>query len=116
MISIIFLSSYLSFIFFAGLPPYIENSSTSFVTIEPAAIIAPFLIVTPDKIIQPKPIHTSSSIMIGPFDVASYFCDFSYLTLYGYVEKQLTLWFPPKMKLTLSAIDTKLPIIRFSVL
>jgi len=42
---------------FAGIPPTIVLSGTSFETTEPAATIAFSPIVTPCKIIAPAPIH-----------------------------------------------------------
>ena len=50
----------LYFIILAGFPPTIAYGGTSFVTTAPAAIIAPFPMVTPEHIIAPNPIQTSS--------------------------------------------------------
>jgi hypothetical protein len=49
---------FLSPIGFAGTPPTMVNGSTSLVTTAPAAMIAPFPIVTPGKIIDLGPIKT----------------------------------------------------------
>ena len=57
-------SLYVGFLFarspisFAGTPPTILNSSTSFVTTAPAPTTAPFLTVTPGRIIALGPIKT----------------------------------------------------------
>src|SRR5690606_18868613 len=49
----------------AGFPPTILKSETSLVTIEPAAIITPFPMFTPGRIITRVPIHTSFPIDTG---------------------------------------------------
>ena len=47
----------------AGFPATIENGCTSFVTVDPAAIIEPIpILLTEGRIIALAPIHTSSSI------------------------------------------------------
>ena len=53
----------------AGFPTAIAFAGMSFVTTEPAPTTAPFPIRTPLRTITPKPSQTSSSMMIGPFDV-----------------------------------------------
>lgn len=63
--SLIILSSNLLRISLAGLPPTIEYGSTSFVTTEPAQIIAPSPILTPPRIITAWPIHTSFPTVTG---------------------------------------------------
>ena len=49
----------ISLIILAGLPPIIEYAGKDFVTTEPAATTHPWPKHTPDKIIDPTPIHTS---------------------------------------------------------
>ena len=50
---------------FAGLPATIVLAGTSFVTTEPAATMELSPMVTPAKITQLPPIHTSFPILIG---------------------------------------------------
>jgi len=49
----------------AGLPATVVSASTSFVTTEPAAIIARAPIRTPRMTNDPAPIQASSSILTG---------------------------------------------------
>ena len=52
-------------IFFAGLPPKIELSGISDVTIDPRPTIEFFPILTPFVIFEPSPIHAFSEICIS---------------------------------------------------
>ena len=54
---------YKSFTHLAGLPAQSVFALTLFVTTLPAAITAPFAIITPGNIILPAAIQTSSSII-----------------------------------------------------
>tara|TARA_Y100000741_G_C17829260_1_gene385715 strand:- start:31 stop:375 length:345 start_codon:yes stop_codon:yes gene_type:complete len=58
-------NNYLSLIFTAGLPSYIEYSSKLFLATDEAVSIDPFLQVTPCKTIDLAQIHDSDSIFIG---------------------------------------------------
>ena len=54
----------LSFSLRTGFPPHTSQGGRSFVTTEPAAMIAPWPIRTPARIIAPWPIHTSSQTTV----------------------------------------------------
>ncbi len=64
-------SSNLCFIILLGLPATIAKSGTSFVTIDPAAIIAPSPILTPLITTEFVSVHTSLPISIEPELVTS---------------------------------------------
>lgn len=56
----------------AGLPTHISYGGTSFVTTDPAAIIAPRPIATPFIMSEHEPIHTSSPMTMGSTSVLPY--------------------------------------------
>src|SRR5690625_8023817 len=95
--SFILLSENLFFIKHAGLPPTTVYGSTSFVTTDSAAMIAPSPMLTPGKIVTSLPVQTSFPMTVSPFNGRSFnvgvYCSHPFpKRLKGYVEPSI-LWF-----------------------